>query len=277
MAQQIINLGTAPTGNDGDTNRVAFGKAKDNFAELYGSTVVTPRTYHVTTAGNDTTGDGSLGKPYATAQKAFDIAFADTGVQSVIQLGVGDFGNVDCPSGWPSHIALRGVSEASVIPVLTAAGDVNISGNDTVAITNITTNGADGANGAGPEGQGGSGATGCTINVKNILYGNIFSMGGSGGQGVGGDVDQPGGRGGDGGLITIIGGRSTGGVVESIGGAPGTGPGGDGSAGLSQDVTFIMTDARSVSNTGATTTIVGSSAFPEAITITTDKGGNSLW
>jgi len=35
MAQQIVNLGTLADGSDGDTNKVAWGKAKDNFAELY--------------------------------------------------------------------------------------------------------------------------------------------------------------------------------------------------------------------------------------------------
>lgn len=39
MALQIINLGTLADGSDGDTNKVAWGKAKDNFAELYGRMV----------------------------------------------------------------------------------------------------------------------------------------------------------------------------------------------------------------------------------------------
>jgi hypothetical protein len=39
MALQIINLGTLADGSDGDTNKVAWGKAKDNFAELYGRVV----------------------------------------------------------------------------------------------------------------------------------------------------------------------------------------------------------------------------------------------
>lgn len=39
MTQQIVNLGTLADGSDGDTNKVAWGKAKDNFAELYGRMV----------------------------------------------------------------------------------------------------------------------------------------------------------------------------------------------------------------------------------------------
>lgn len=35
MAKQTINLGTAPTGAGGDTNRSAFAKAQANFDELY--------------------------------------------------------------------------------------------------------------------------------------------------------------------------------------------------------------------------------------------------
>lgn len=36
MAQQHINLGTPPGGQDGDANRTAWGKAEANFTELYG-------------------------------------------------------------------------------------------------------------------------------------------------------------------------------------------------------------------------------------------------
>ncbi len=36
-AQQTINLGTAPSGTGGDSNRVAFGKVNTNFTELYTS------------------------------------------------------------------------------------------------------------------------------------------------------------------------------------------------------------------------------------------------
>lgn len=36
MSQQNINLGTTPTGSDGDTTRTALQKTQDNFTELYG-------------------------------------------------------------------------------------------------------------------------------------------------------------------------------------------------------------------------------------------------
>lgn len=35
MAQQVIKLGTAPQGKDGDTSRTAFDKTNQNFTELY--------------------------------------------------------------------------------------------------------------------------------------------------------------------------------------------------------------------------------------------------
>ncbi|MGV2835726.1 pyocin knob domain-containing protein, partial [Pseudomonas shirazensis] len=35
MAQQIVSLGTAPNGNDGDDARTAFSKVNDNFTEVY--------------------------------------------------------------------------------------------------------------------------------------------------------------------------------------------------------------------------------------------------
>lgn len=41
MTQQIINLGTAPAGADGDTVRTALSKCQSNFSELYASPVFT--------------------------------------------------------------------------------------------------------------------------------------------------------------------------------------------------------------------------------------------
>lgn len=36
MAQQLINLGTPPSGTDGDTVRTALKKCNDNFSDAYG-------------------------------------------------------------------------------------------------------------------------------------------------------------------------------------------------------------------------------------------------
>lgn len=51
---------------------------------------ITPRVIYVTTAGNDTTGDGSFSKPYLTAQKAYDTGVISA-VNFCIKLGVGTF------------------------------------------------------------------------------------------------------------------------------------------------------------------------------------------
>lgn len=51
---------------------------------------ITPRVIYVTTAGNDTTGDGSFSKPYLTAQKAYNTGVISA-VNFCIKLGVGIF------------------------------------------------------------------------------------------------------------------------------------------------------------------------------------------
>lgn len=42
MAQQQINLGTSPSGQDGDDARTAFTKVNENFTELYDGSVSQP-------------------------------------------------------------------------------------------------------------------------------------------------------------------------------------------------------------------------------------------
>ncbi|NJL73894.1 MAG: hypothetical protein HC892_01475 [Saprospiraceae bacterium] len=52
MAQQIINIGSAPDAGDGDMVRDAFSKTKDNFAELYNQ--VYPELFPTLTNPNNT-------------------------------------------------------------------------------------------------------------------------------------------------------------------------------------------------------------------------------
>lgn len=74
-------------------------------ADLSGYTPI-----YIRTTGNDTTGDGSFGSPYATAQKGFDIAVATPSGNYVLDFGAGSFGGVVTgPNGWPARIAVRGV------------------------------------------------------------------------------------------------------------------------------------------------------------------------
>lgn len=55
-----------------------------------GGTIATPQIYYVASNGNDTTGDGTLGSPYLTGQKAYDIGVASA-VKFVVRFGVGAF------------------------------------------------------------------------------------------------------------------------------------------------------------------------------------------
>lgn len=44
MAQQTINIGTAPNDGTGDPIRTAFDKANQNFTELYGASALGQQT-----------------------------------------------------------------------------------------------------------------------------------------------------------------------------------------------------------------------------------------
>jgi hypothetical protein len=63
---------------------------------------------YVRTTGDDTTGDGSLSAPFATAQKAWDVAIATPSGDYVLDFGAGSFGGVTLTQDWPSRIAVRG-------------------------------------------------------------------------------------------------------------------------------------------------------------------------
>lgn len=64
---------------------------------------------YVRTTGDDTTGDGSLSAPFATAQKAWGVAIATPSGDYVLDFGAGSFGGVTLTQDWPSRIAVRGV------------------------------------------------------------------------------------------------------------------------------------------------------------------------
>lgn len=54
--------------------------------------IVTPNIIHVSSTGNDTTGDGTMAKPFLTLTKALEVGDALGGIFYSIQLGVGSFG-----------------------------------------------------------------------------------------------------------------------------------------------------------------------------------------
>jgi hypothetical protein len=100
---------------------------------------------YVRTTGNDSTGDGSSGNPYLTAQKAFEVAYAGTGLK-VLDFGAGDFLGVDIASvgqdgyDWPSRIAVRGVdSQSSILGgIIGAPHKISIISDKTVEIGEIS-------------------------------------------------------------------------------------------------------------------------------------------
>jgi hypothetical protein len=74
-AQQTINLGTAPTGADGDTHRVAFGKVNANDTELYA-------TKGNLAGGNTWTGTQAFGVVTATSVNGLTLT-TSTGVVTI--------------------------------------------------------------------------------------------------------------------------------------------------------------------------------------------------
>jgi hypothetical protein len=61
--------------------------------------------------GNDQKGDGSVDQPFATPQRAFELAYKGTG-DFVVDIGEGSFPEIDLKTlgatDWPSRIAIRG-------------------------------------------------------------------------------------------------------------------------------------------------------------------------
>lgn len=197
-----------------------------------GGSITTPKVLHITTAGNDTTGDGSPGTPYATAQKAFDIAFAGTG-NYVLMFGVGNFGTVLCPSGWPERIAVAGVGlYVSAINSIqgetpASAGSngqvVKIRGNGAIALDDVSVRGATGATSS-------MGGTGGSIELWGVGYSALSARGGDGGAESSPSAGD-GGSGGEGGTIVLHRCIDIGGGEKSAlggGGGPGGTPGTDG-------------------------------------------------
>ena len=65
---------------------------------------------YIRSTGDDSTGDGSSGNPYLTAQKAFDIAIATLSGNYVLDFGAGNFGGVTLSQDWPSRISVQGTA-----------------------------------------------------------------------------------------------------------------------------------------------------------------------
>lgn len=212
--------------SNGDSGAAARTKINAALTKLNNTT--TPRVLHVTSTGNDTTGDGSLATPYLTADKAFEVALASSG-DYVIQCGVGDFGTIIPSANWPSRITIRG------------------AGYKVSRLTGINAGGAAGANSTGFNGQNaGNGTAGKTLTIRSdqsINLGAINTNGGAGGaadwwgtvppinSGTPGAAGGNGGNGAAAGNLDLIGCVHEGISAESGGG----GAGGEGQTGASTD------------------------------------------
>jgi hypothetical protein len=207
---------------------------------------------YVRSNGNDLTGNGSSGAPFATAQAAFNSAYARlNGLNSfVLDFGAGSFSGVNLATAgaanWPVSIAVRGVgSTTSYLGGITASGtngpnpttgkNVTVISDNTINLGGIST-----AGGALISGSGGNGANGGNVTLTDCVVGNINAagsaaldgysnggfIGGSGGNValtncVAGSISNFGatassGVGGNGGDVTLV--KSTVGIIENYGG-----------------------------------------------------------
>jgi hypothetical protein len=96
-------------------------------------------TLYITTLGSDEN-DGSIGSPFQTAQKAFDVAYDGTG-DFILDFGAGEFGGISISPeyyithrNWPSRISVRGQGSgsSSIGGILNQAYDYNAVGSITI-------------------------------------------------------------------------------------------------------------------------------------------------
>lgn len=217
-------------------------QAIDALTPAAGGNITTPKVLHVTTAGNDTTGDGSAGAPYLTVDKALQVGVASFGSAFALVLGVGSFGSSYANlHNWP-EVTLIGQGATATYLTLECNRDVVIKCRGkslSLSIYGIGTTGytpsqaLPGNVGAGA----GIGYTGPHIVVIDGCGTAVDSKGGQGGTGgQGGDANTEGGNGmtggnggegGVGGTITLINSR-----FDSVTSSPGyAGNGGNGGVG----------------------------------------------
>lgn len=156
-------------------------------ADLTGYTPI-----YIRTTGNDTTGNGSLASPYATAQKAFDTAIVTASGDYVLDFGAGNFGNISVSQDWPNRITITGLGPSvsnigniysyganeildwetfNIISEATSGNNINISSlNNSISINNIISSG-------GSSERSNAGNAGY-INIYNITANDIISAGG---------------------------------------------------------------------------------------------------
>lgn len=178
--------------------------------------IVTPKVLYVTKSGNDSTGDGTLAKPYITVQKAYDVAMAAYLLDLTprcIDVGAGAFAAVTTGlAGWIVEISLKGCGhEITTIAGITStgasgsasSGDAGVAGaaihirGTGINVGDIVANGGDGGSGMPAAGlginggNGGNGGDGGNVTLEDVAFKSISTIGGVGGYGgAGGDSDD---------------------------------------------------------------------------------------
>jgi hypothetical protein len=127
MAQQTIGVGEVANDGTGDPLRTAFIKTNDNFSDLYTARTRTvlqaELNLYISPFGDDSTGDGSVGTPWRSIQKAFDY------LMSSIDMGGLHSVNINMEGGAYDGASLGmvvGCNNTQAIVVLEAPNPVTI-------------------------------------------------------------------------------------------------------------------------------------------------------
>ena len=279
-------LSTINNGDSSATARAAINAAITGLNNASG-----PNVFHVTTAGNDTTGDGSLAKPFLTLGRAVTEADGDP---CTFRIGRGTF--TVTVAGWLANQVIIGEGWGATIVEITSSATVTLIAHD--CDVSIDANGEAGATGVAGDSVmtggliGGLGGNASEITFKGTARGaNITAKGGVGGTGGAGWDDGEGGssNGGDGGpggnsavidiQVPIVIGIVDNGAAD--GGAGGEGPNGGsngaaGPAGMSAFLTLDSCDIRSATVTSGIST-VSRCCVLSSYYITNDNGGNAIY
>lgn len=237
------------------------------YADVTGAppSVATPNIWHVSSAGNDGTADGSVHKPYLTAGSAYFAALA-SGVDFQLNLGVGSF-NITLTGNLSSYCkTVRGAGGGLTVLELNGAPSDAGTGSNGYAVTvealdlTLTLN------------LRGGHATGTTYETAGT-GGSVYLTG----RGIvnatltGGNGLNPDSNGGNGGNLNTVGDF----FISSFS-AQGGSAGGVGSSGGVGSITADGADLTSITGSPPSEYVIaGRCRLYSGYTPTTDKGGNS--
>ena len=273
-------LSTINNGDSSATARAAINAAITGLNNASG-----PNVIYVTTAGNDTTGDGSLAKPYLTAQKAYTEGVA-AGNPFGLHLGVGSFSitlsavpsgllkfvhgegfDLDDPNASLTYLAI-GADPA----ITTNANGTNGFACPPLGASNLRLfySAAGGSVITNDEVGGYAGGEGGTVSV---LGNALFALGAIGGY-ASDQANGESGTGGAAGSIVVRGGYLAevycyDGVGWNANEVPSSIPGPVSLDGVNAELCTIPSVIPTIT--------AGRSSLPTALTIATDKGGNAIY